>query len=537
MERTNSLGTVPLSSSARGWVERISNIFRNEIAINIDHLPPVSVFAIPKTLSLQKPEAYTPQLIALGPYHHLRPELYQMERYKLAAIKEISTPEQTFNFEHVVINKLKEKDPYIRACYNKFMDYDQETLAWIVAIDGCFFLHVVHSYLVQDETTDRRLLDNTIITRDIMMLENQIPFILLKEIRKSLHICSTPDNQRKDEDIELISMLLQLCDTLSPVKFSIDKMNQDRYRRPLHLLDMMYHMIVNVPDCVSGSLINDPIQRVPLYTESGNSLNSPSSSITSSSSSSKKEDPDIVHNNLDAILDLVESMGTKRTKDLLKPVMVVSSIPWSTISGIFRKSNLGIHEENSEDSEISIPSVSHLWRYAKVQCKPFIGSINEIKFLVEEATLYLPVMNLNSSTEVILRNLVAYEAAISKSTLEFARYVNLMNGIIDTAEDVRLLKQNGVILKGGLTDDEIAEQFNGMKRCYAGSDQKSNIEIAIEKVNKFYDKKLFVRTVRRFKKNLYASWKCLALVSTVVLLILLSLQTFCEFYECRKIWQ
>ncbi|XP_027066539.1 putative UPF0481 protein At3g02645 [Coffea arabica] len=530
MERQYSSGTVPLSSCARGWVERITNIFRKEIAINIDHLPPVSVFEVPKTLTLQKPEAYTPQLIAMGPYHHLRPELYQMERYKLAAVKEISTPEQIFNFEHIVINRLKEMDPSTRACYNKFMDYDQDTLAWIVAIDSCFFLHVLHSYLVQDEATDRRLLDNTIVTRDIMMLENQIPLILLKEVRKSLEV-SPPNDQ---DDTELISMLLQLCEAQSPVKFSIDKTNQDRYRRPLHLLDMMYRVIVNSPGCVvSGSLENRPVQTVPVYTEFKNSLTS--SSSTSSSSSSDGEDPDVVHNNLEAILDVVETIGTKRAQDLLRPVKAVSSIPWSALSGLFRKGNLSTGERNQEDDEIAIPSVSHLWHYAGVQCKPFIGSINEINFVEGEATLYLPVMNLNASSEVIMRNLVAYEAAMCKSTLEFARYVNLMNGIIDTAEDVKLLKQNGVI-KGALMDDEIADQFNGMKRCYAGSDQKSNIEVAIDKVNDFYSKKLLVMMVRRLKKDLSTSWKCLAVVSTVALLVVLSMQTFCEFYQCSKIW-
>lgn len=453
-----------------------------------------------------------------------------MERFKLAAIKEISTPEQIFNFQHLVINRLKEMDPSIRSSYNKFMDYDQDTLAWIVAIDSCFFLHVLHSYLVQDEATDRRLLDNTIVTRDIMMLENQIPFFLLKEVRRSLQV--SPSNDR--DDIELISMLVQFCEAQSPVKFSVDKTNEDRYRRPLHLLDMMYHMIVDLPGCVvSGSLENGPEQSVPVYTEFRNSL--ASSSTSSSPSSTAREDPDVVHSNLEAILDIVETFGNKHTQDILRPVKAFSSIPWSTLSGLFRKSNLRSGKPNPGDDEIAIPSVSHLWRYAKVQCKPFIGSIKEIKFVEEEATLYLPVMNLNSSSEVIARNLVAYEAAMGKSTLEFARYVNLMNGIIDTAEDAKLLKRNGVI-NGALTDDEIADQFNSMKRCYVGSDQKSNIEEAIDKVNSFYSKKVWVRTVRRLKKNLYASWKCLALVSTAALLVVLSMQTFCEFYQCSKDW-
>jgi hypothetical protein len=46
------------------------------------------VFDVPRTLRDTKPEAYAPQHFALGPYHHqARPELKDMERYKLAAAK------------------------------------------------------------------------------------------------------------------------------------------------------------------------------------------------------------------------------------------------------------------------------------------------------------------------------------------------------------------------------------------------------------------------------------------------------------------
>ena len=45
----------------------------------------VSVFDVPKELFAEKPEAYIPQSISIGPYHHWRSELYLMERYKLTA--------------------------------------------------------------------------------------------------------------------------------------------------------------------------------------------------------------------------------------------------------------------------------------------------------------------------------------------------------------------------------------------------------------------------------------------------------------------
>lgn len=179
---------VTSNSSARRWTERISNALKKEVAIDLNLLPPVCVLQVPKTLSDQKPEAYTPQLIGMGPYHHLRPDLYQMERYKLAAIKEILEPAQILNFKHLLIDKLRENDLVVRACHNRFMDIDEETLAWIVAIDGLFLLNILRSSY--DNVHDHQEIIDTIFTRDLMMLVNQIPFVVLKQIRKFLCLSS-----------------------------------------------------------------------------------------------------------------------------------------------------------------------------------------------------------------------------------------------------------------------------------------------------------------------------------------------------------
>ena len=59
------------------------------------------------------------------------------------------------------------------------------------------------------------------------------------------------------------------------------------------------------------------------------------------------------------------------------------------------------------------------------------GNLNSIKFDEKMATLYLPNVKLDSNTEVILRNLVAFEASAAPCALVFTRYIDFMNGIID----------------------------------------------------------------------------------------------------------
>ncbi|XP_059285738.1 putative UPF0481 protein At3g02645 [Lycium ferocissimum] len=513
---------VSSNSSTRRWTDRISNALKKEVATDLNLFPPVCVLQVPNTLTHQKPEAYTPQLIGMGPYHHLRPDLYQMERYKLAAIKDILEPAQILNFKHLLIDKLRENDLLVRASYNRFMDIDEETLAWIVAIDGLFLLNILRSAYGNNVHDDHENnIDDTIITRDFMMLENQIPFVVMKQIRKFLCLSSPEDR----EDTELISMFRRFCEMHSPLPLPA---NNEYYRnnvketRPLHLLDLMYRLILD--ERVDFASV--PIRM---------------SSITIKHDDKDEEDDqdqdtheDIIHN-FETILEVLEPIGPSNVQKFVKPInQVVENVPWSTISGLFRK---GMEKNGNEerDNISTIPSASRLWCYARVRCSPVHEGISRIKFEQPSSTLYLPVITMNAGSEVIIRNLMVYEAAMSKSKLEFARYINLMSGIADATEDVRLLRKAGVI-KGDLTDNEIATLFSTMQRSFVRSSGSSNMEIAMEKVNKYYDQRLIVRARRGLKKNIYVSWKFLTVALSISFVLLLFFQTFCSVYGCHHVW-
>ncbi|CAK9310373.1 unnamed protein product [Citrullus colocynthis] len=77
-------------------------------------------------------------------------------------------------------------------------------------------------------------------------------------------------------------------------------------------------------------------------------------------------------------------------------------------------------------------------------------------FAFEKAVIfYLPTISLDVNSEVVLRNLVAYEASKPSGPL---------NGIIDSEEDVKLLKEKGIILNHLNSDAEVAKLWNGMSK-------------------------------------------------------------------------
>nr|XP_016510682.1 PREDICTED: putative UPF0481 protein At3g02645 [Nicotiana tabacum] len=220
-----------------------------------------------------------------------------------------------------------------------------------------------------------------------------------------------------------------------------------------------------------------------------------------------------------------------------KPISLMSQLPWDHITGLIKKED----ENKSQIEEIEIPPVTELEEIAKVKFKP---GIRDIKFVEEggEHTFYLPEITLNSDSEVILRNLVAYEAATAglESALELAEYVDFMCGIVDTPKDVDILKKANIIKVGlsSLNDEEIADLFNGITKTNGKfkKKKKSDIEKAIEIVNEKFDNTLRVKAYRFIKKHVYTSWKFLTMFSTVLLILLLSLQVFCQVYGCSNRW-
>ncbi|GJY38354.1 zinc finger BED domain-containing protein RICESLEEPER 2 [Tanacetum coccineum] len=109
-----------------------------------------------------------------------------------------------------------------------------------------------------------------------------------------------------------------------------------------------------------------------------------------------------------------------------------------------------------------------------VEFKVVEGGISSIEFNKEHLIFYLPAITVNENTEVILRNLVAYETTRMKScdTIQFAEYVDLMCGIIDKPRDVELLRKRNIVeVQNDIDDEEIANLFNGIKNLLRTGDE------------------------------------------------------------------
>ncbi|PWA38091.1 hypothetical protein CTI12_AA584450 [Artemisia annua] len=140
-----------------------------------------------------------------------------------------------------------------------------------------------------------------------------------------------------------------------------------------------------------------------------------------------------------------------------------------TLERTDRRSGGDKSKDDGDDSkapvieEITFPSVMETAK-AWIIFSPVNGGISEIGFNNKTSTLSLPVINLGVNTEVYLRNLVAYEACVAAGPVVVARYTELMNGIIDTEEDAKFLRERGIVLNRLKSDKEVADLWNRMRR-------------------------------------------------------------------------
>lgn len=182
------------------WIAHIRQALEEELENNDEDEIPVSIFSVPKPLLHSHPDSYTPQQVALGPYHHRRPERYEMERYKLYAAKRA---QRQFRVQELV-QLLMKLEARIRACYHKYLDFNGETLAWMMAIDSCFMLEFLDTYAINKKVKiisrvssrmshlvdhEGRKSAHNAILRDMVMLENQIPLFVLGKVKEKVLSC------------------------------------------------------------------------------------------------------------------------------------------------------------------------------------------------------------------------------------------------------------------------------------------------------------------------------------------------------------
>uniref|UniRef100_A0A0E0KFZ8 Uncharacterized protein n=1 Tax=Oryza punctata TaxID=4537 RepID=A0A0E0KFZ8_ORYPU len=511
------------------WIIRIRRVLDEEIEVHESQ--PISIFDVPKPLLRTKPEAYTPQLVALGPYHHCREELRDMEMYKLSAARRAQRHLPAGMSFQQLVSVFATLEFEIRAYYHRHLGLSNDALAWMMAIDVSFLLEFLQTFS-QDSSQwaalqripsrmshlvdpSRRTSSHTMVLHDVVMLENQIPlFLLLKAIEMR-------SSSRAAAESVLSSILSGFFQDVS-LLVATDSPCTDMTRH-VHLLDFLYS---NMAPCYVEGL-DDAAEQADDDDDESHHMKSTLLSVT-----------DLLIKRVTKFLSVLVDLNVRIILKLVARIPCLSMIAQPieqlnsrAIQGQPSKEDTSGFQNNKSSGisplleEIAVPCVAEL-AYSGVKFVPSNGGISTIEFCAEAATLRLPVIRVDVNSEVVLRNMVAFEASTGCRALVLARYMELMNGIIDTDEDARLLRESGVILNHLKSDREVAELWNGMTRSVRLT-RVPALDRVIDDLNRHHDSCWKVRINKFLKERVLGSRELVACITMALLILFMSLQAFC----------
>ncbi|KAJ0973483.1 hypothetical protein J5N97_021442 [Dioscorea zingiberensis] len=151
-----------------------------------------SIYRVPACIKDLNPKAYKPQIISLGPYHHDDPQLLPMEDHKQRALLHFLKRANKSIDEF--LEAMDEVEPLLLASYQGLDEKwnDKELFLQLMIVDGCFMLevlrvatgHVGADYVANDPIFSNHGMLYTVpyIKRDMLMLENQLPLLVLQKL-------------------------------------------------------------------------------------------------------------------------------------------------------------------------------------------------------------------------------------------------------------------------------------------------------------------------------------------------------------------
>ncbi|KAK1399790.1 hypothetical protein POM88_009653 [Heracleum sosnowskyi] len=479
---------------------KFAKLSRNNSIEEDNNEIPVSIFSVPTTLLHANPNAYTPQQVALGPYHHWRQELYEMERYKIAAARRTVKHLQCFNNFQEIVDQIYVLESRIRASYHKYLNLNGETLAWMMAIDVAFLLEFLEVYARKEygkllTRVTSRLTSNLVdsagrksahiaILRDILMLENQIPLFLLRKMFEfQLGSLDAADDM-------LLSMLRGLSKELYPFK-TPDKLPKILIEDSAHVLDFFYRLLM--PKAFRKSQITD-------HDEEFNGENEKYEEIIIDEESQSK------------VLKFFNVIWKTLSKLNIYPVRFFKALLNSKLLKVLLKMPGNIITKLPVLKMVKEP-IANIFMREKEDLKPENDSFVRSPLLEE---LTIPSVTLLSKSGV--------------------RVVPTDGGICSTHfdDDAKFLRERGIIFNRLKSDEEVANFCNGMSRSVKLT-KVPFLDKVVEDVNKYYNGRWKVKAEKCIRSYVYGSWKILTVLACIVLLCLMALHTVCSVYTCSRV--
>ncbi|CAK9134993.1 unnamed protein product [Ilex paraguariensis] len=190
------------------------------------------IYRVPHCLREGDDKAYIPQIVSLGPYHHGRRRLRNMDRHKWRSLDHILRRRN--QDIKLYLDSVKELEERARACYEGAISFSSNEFVEMMVLDGCFVLELFRGaaegfnhlgYSRNDPIFAMRGSMHS-IQRDMIMIENQIPLFILDRLLGLQY------DQPKQTGL-LVKLALHFFDPLMPTDEPLTKSDRNRLESSL----------------------------------------------------------------------------------------------------------------------------------------------------------------------------------------------------------------------------------------------------------------------------------------------------------------
>ncbi|XP_011033348.1 PREDICTED: UPF0481 protein At3g47200-like [Populus euphratica] len=170
------------SSKIPEWLIQIKNAGTRETTHDDNQRKGLDFPTVPPTLrDIQKESGcYDPSVVSIGPYHHGKKTLKEMEKlketYACQFFKDNDKPiEEIYREVEAVLSSARNSYPE-----DVIYDLNDEEFNKMMFIDGCFILQFL--FCLKPGNLKMSSHDAALVTKDLFLLENQLPFEVLNKL-------------------------------------------------------------------------------------------------------------------------------------------------------------------------------------------------------------------------------------------------------------------------------------------------------------------------------------------------------------------
>ncbi|VVB01259.1 unnamed protein product [Arabis nemorensis] len=192
------------------------------------------IYKVPNKLRGLNPDAYSPRLVSFGPFHRGKEELQAMEDHKYRYLQ-CFLPRTSFSLEHL-IRVARKWEENARNSYAEDVKLNSDEFVEMLVVDGSFLVELIlrsrYPQLIgEEDRIFRKPMMITDVCRDMILIENQLPYFVVKglfqllsfnyqqgthSIMEIIHLhfscfLSNIDDQKIDSEPEHFVDLLRSC--------------------------------------------------------------------------------------------------------------------------------------------------------------------------------------------------------------------------------------------------------------------------------------------------------------------------------------